>query len=248
MKLALECPTNLLGAVQPLADFDWILAHLVLQDEKYAEYYKRSGRFKVLDNSVNELLEPILMEDLVKATNIVLPNLVVAPDFLGDSGKTWEALHEATYMLGKARVLPVVQGSSLEEVLDLFGKLLVANFENIAVPYDILSSRKDSPATMASNRVKVVNSIINEAPIGFNIHLLGMTTIEELTQHNKGWVKSIDTGVPVLLGSKGYAIERANIDKSRPTMSQFGEVSVDTAHLGSIYYNIAYLRKILNSR
>ena len=48
IKLALECPTRLLGDIQPLADFDFILAHLVLQDKEYAEYFSRSKRWKIL--------------------------------------------------------------------------------------------------------------------------------------------------------------------------------------------------------
>lgn len=246
MKLALECPTSMLGVIQPLADFDWILAHLVLSDPDYAEYYKQSGRFKVLDNSVNELLEPLSIGEIAAAAKCVHPDLVVAPDYLGDKEKTLESLEMAIITFSKESIMPVVQGSDLDEVLSLLGEILNLGFERIAVPYDILSSRESSSVIMASNRTKVVHLIESRVPIGFGIHLLGMTTLPELLCYNSGWVKSIDTGVPVLLGSKGYAIDKASIDKSKPTMSQMGELHLETAYLGSIYYNIAYLRKVLN--
>ena len=44
MKLALECPAKLSEDVQPLSDFDWVLAHLVLSDPEYAEYYRRGEK------------------------------------------------------------------------------------------------------------------------------------------------------------------------------------------------------------
>ena len=67
MKLALECPNYLLKDLQPLTDFDFILTHLVLQDKVYAEYYRESRSFKILDNSVNELGIPCSLEEMVQA-------------------------------------------------------------------------------------------------------------------------------------------------------------------------------------
>lgn len=252
MKLALECPTSMLKDIQPLADFDWILAHLVLADKEYAEYYKKSRRFKVLDNSCNELLEPLDFGDILEAMDRIdlgTGGLVVAPDYLGSYKRTFDGMVRALGVLGTDSLLPVVQGSNLDEVLNLLKELLDVGFNRVAVPYDILSSREDSSVRMANRRLQVVNSIINKVPIGFEIHLLGMTTIEELTGHNKGWVKSIDTGVPVLLGMKGYAVDRSLVDKSKPTMDQMEAVtSVDPEYSKQmIYYNIAYLRKVLNA-
>jgi hypothetical protein len=83
-------------------------------------------------------------------------------------------------------------------------------FREIAVPYDILSKRTDSTDIMAQSRLDVVNYIISMVPMGFGIHLLGMTTLEELELHNRGWVKSIDTGYPVMCGQVGL---RFGIDK-----------------------------------
>jgi len=249
MKLALECPTSMLNDIQPLADFDWILAHKVLEDKEYRKYYSESKRFKVLDNSVNELLEPVNLNSLNLAAGWVNPNLIVAPDYLGDVRKTREALDETIYMLGKGRVLPVVQGKDLGEVLDLLKTLLSLGLERVAVPYDILSSREDSSVMMAGNRLKVVNSIIGKVPIRFEIHLLGMTTIEELENHNRGWVKSIDTGVPVMMGLKGYRLDVDRLEnKKRPTMELMeGITSLDPDFREMmVYRNIAYLRKILN--
>lgn len=248
MKLALECPTSMLNDIQPLADFDWILAHLLLGDDKYAEYYSQSTRYKVLDNSVNELLSPVNLGYLRDAARLVDPNLIVAPDYLGDSGSTWFALKESIRMFGKEKVFPVIQGSTLGDVSDLLEKILSLDLGRIAVPYDILSTREATPEEMASNRTRVVHSIEVKVPIGFEIHLLGFTTINELSRYGKGWVKSIDTGVPVMMGQKGYRLDKNRlVDKKQPTMSIMERTtSVDPEFSKqTIYYNIAYLRKLL---
>ena len=249
MKIALECPTSLLGDIQPLADFDWILAHLVLQDKEYADYYSKSERFKVLDNSVNELLTPCTLEELGEAARIVSPNLVVAPDYLGSASATRIALKRTVELFGIEKVYPVVQGSSMDSVLDCLDYFLKLGLERVAVPYDTLSSREDKPEGMASRRQEVVRHIISRVPIGFHIHLLGFNTIEELGQHNRGWVRSIDTGVPIMMGLQGKRLDLDRLlDKKEPTLDRMKASWVDRERdLGKAYYNIAYLRKITNS-
>ena len=249
MKLALECPTGILSDIQPLADFDWVLAHLVLEDPEYADFYRKSTRYKVLDNSVNELLQSLSLDELEEAANIVKPNLVVAPDYLGDHIQTRAALNEAIRIFGMDRVFPVVQGATMVSIIDFFDYILHLGFEKVAVPYDILSSREGTPEEMANNRTRVVHSIEVKAPIGFWIHLLGMTTVNELGCYGSGWVKSIDTGVPVMMGQKGYRLGKNRlVDKKKPTMSIMEcTISGNPEYSRqSIYYNIAYLRKLLN--
>ena len=249
MKIALECPTSLLGDIQPLADFDWILAHLVLQDKKYAEFYTKSKRFKVLDNSVNELLEPCSFEDLSRAAEVVEPNLVVSPDFLGNYSMTKQALGESIKVFGLERVYPVVQGDSASSAFECLDYILSLGFDRVAVPYDILSDRSAEPEHMAGRRLGIVSGIIHKVPIGFHIHLLGFNTIEELELHNRGWVRSVDTGVPIMMGLQGKRLDLDRLlDKKEPTLDRMKASWVDRERdLGKAYYNIAYLRKITNS-
>lgn len=247
MRLALEVPTELLGYVQPLSDFDWVLAHLVLEDPNYAEFYKRSTKFKVLDNSVNELLEPVSIKSLAQAAEYIGADKIVAPDYLGDMDKTWSDLMEATRAFGSSRVIPVLQGTEMESIVDGFFKyILREGFLEVAIPYDILSERGSSSVLMAERRLAVTREVISKSPIGLKIHLLGLNTLEELGMHNRGWVSSIDTGVPVYLGLKGYKFGEGTLpDKEAPTMNQMNLHWDEAPDLVLVYYNIAYLRKAL---
>ena len=246
MKLALECPVELLKDMQPLADFDWILAHLVLSDGKYAAYYANSTRFKVLDNSANELLQPCSLSDIKKAVGIVKPDLIVPPDYLGDSSLTERSLEEAIGMFGEEKLLPCVQGSELKYVLECAEYIRKLGFDRVAVPYDITCSRGSLLEEMARRR-QVAAGLLTD---GFkDIHLLGMTTLKELESYKSmPQVVSIDTGSPILHGLLGLKFGLDGLlPKATSTMSWMGLLKKGiTEALGSVFYNISYLRRIIN--
>lgn len=247
MKLALETPTKLLTGIQPLGDFDFALTHLILKDKVYAQYYKDSTRFKILDNSTNEKLKPCSLQDIKRAADIIKPDLVVAPDFLGNSKATIAALEDFIKVFSREKTLPVVQGETTMGVLKCLKASMNFGLNCIAVPYDICCQREDSLEHMAETRVRVVNAIIREVPIGFKIHLLGMTTLEELGQHNRSWVTSVDTGSPILHGLNELRYGRDSLlDKTLPTYNKMVKFTSYKRHMSSIYYNLAYLRKLLN--
>jgi len=244
MILALECPTELVDEIQPLADFDFILAHVVLRRGSYASYCEKPGRMKILDNSCNELLHPCTFKELKEAADMVKPDYIVAPDYLGDYFSTERALDEAITIFDKEKIFPVIQGHELKYALECADYIASKGFEKIAVPYDITSSRGSSLESMASKRVRVVRELL---PRFEWVHLLGMTTLEELESYkNKKQVKSIDTGSPILHGINGIRFGRDELlNKSIPTWNLM-EVA-PRINLADIYYNIGYLRKILNA-
>ncbi len=243
MRLAFECPTSLLEFVQPMADFDWILAHLVLQDEKYAHFYAESFRFKVLDNSVNELLNPVSLKDLVTAAKIVSPNVVVSPDILGDSVRTLDSLKEIQKYFSVDEILPVLQGKTLNGIVGCSGLIKSLGYNKVAVPYDIGCERFDSLQHMAFMRKAVISQILDMFE---EIHLLGLTTLEELVFY-KGvtQIKSLDTGSPVLHGLKGIEYGKGDlIPKTIPTVIRMDNTTPSISALDLIRYNIKFLRSL----
>jgi len=258
MLMALECPTSFLQDVQPLTDFSWVLTHLVLQDKAYAKFYQtRGGPGLVLDNSVNELLEPCSLEDMQKAAEVVRPNKIVPPDYLGDMASTLRELAKAIKIFGKEMLLPAIQGHELEGVYECARYIRELGFEEIAVPYDITCQRTVSLEEMADAREEVITRLVLIS--GFStIHLLGMTTLEELdTYWSIPQVKSIDTGGPILNGLSGIRFgEGRLLPKRVPTLEQMPDETDILAELGpgesrdsrlaDVYYNIAMLRKVTN--
>ncbi len=241
MKLALECPTELLGQIQPYADFDFLLAHLVLTDHAYAEFYMRNERARILDNSVNELGTPLSIEEMRRASIIVKPDVIVAPDHLRKVMETIYDLDRCREEFEDISILPVLQGPALYEVLVCAQFIFNRGFTDIAVPYDIACERSESIQKMSEMRATVVGLLSSK--FSFNIHLLGFLTLGEFS-HYKGnpKVKSLDTGSPVMHGLLGLEFGKdLLLDKSQPTMDRM----VDNNNLDLAIYNIGFLKDIL---
>lgn len=240
MKLGLECPTAMLEMIQPLGDFDFILGHKVLEDDGYAEFYQNSDRFKILDNGVNEAGEPLSEQDLDKAMKMVDGNLIVAPDWMGDAKRTIESYIEFTKAHGRERVIGVLQASNFGEAFECLSAFGGGGV--IAVPYDICSSREDSPLLMGIRRALIVCNIPNTT----KVHLLGFTSLDEFFWYeNRPNVVSIDTGIPVLLGLNSVDILDPLESKESPTLDLMEKVELTPQGWTGVCRNIAILRKFM---
>lgn len=245
MELAFECPVCMFSFVQPLADYDFCLAHKVLEDPRYATFYRESEKLKFLDNSCNELREPLSLTEIGKAASIVDPTFIVAPDYLRDSKRTLEGLIEAKELFGIAKVFPVIQGSTKEEVKDLAESIRSMGFNWVAVPYDILGNRSMDINKLGRLRMGVVELLRIE---GFKwIHLLGLNSLREVASYqDKPEVQTLDTGAPISNGLRGKRFGRDKLlDKKAPTWDRMHNVDYDYDRNGDILYNIGYLRKVV---
>ena len=252
IKLGLECPNELSDEVLPLGDFNFALAKEVLKSDRLVQYYKSSKKICYLDNSTNEELKPCSIQELKKAAYLIQPDLVVSPDFLGDSQRTLDILPEATDAFGKGGLLPVVQGNSLENVLRCAKGIWESSFSSIAVPYDTIVGRSAPIGDMARVRSLVVRSL---AEMGFSrIHLLGLTSLEELIYywfdpHTRQCIESLDTGGPVLLGLRKYRYPTELSYKTTPTLKLMNAVDSESRYTDEqrslVFWNIAFLRTLL---
>ena len=246
MKLALESPINLLEDIQPLADFDWILADEVIKSPEYALYYKNSKRLKVLDNSVNELGIPLGINWLIETADKVSADYIVSPDWLGDAEKTFECYREFSKKTLKYKILPVLQGKDIDECITYAYKYKDCGGEYICIPYDICCNRHVSTLQMCHMRFLVVNGIWKMFKC---IHLLGMTCLEEFGHYLTSGItniKSVDTGYPISCGMYGFRFGKDELpDKSKCTWDHFKEANSVNSY--NIYYNIAYLRRLINA-
>lgn len=86
MKLSLEIPTAYLRDFTPLTDLDFALAHKVLENQEYANFYldRAKGRELILDNSMHEIGKPLSVAELEEAAKRCNADYVIAPDQLGE--------------------------------------------------------------------------------------------------------------------------------------------------------------------
>jgi len=241
MKLALECRTDMLEMVQPFADLDWILAHKVLEDPKYAEFYKKSGNIKFVDNSVNEKGEPLPISKIKEAFEKVGGTYVVSPDFINDAGKTLDSYLETLKAFPKEKVAGVVQGPTF---VDAFDCLKAYGSGIICIPYDLCSDKQDPPWLMGLRRALFMAYVPRNQNV--YIHLLGFNSLEEFYWYqNNPYIGSIDTGIPVLLGLQGKDILDHLDSKAIPTFNQMDSLELNQKAWTGIIRNIALLRRHL---
>ena len=87
IRLAMEAPVDLLSDLPYITDFDFALTHLFKQSQVYTSYYERAvkqGREVVLDNSVNELGEPMTLDEMDDVAKVLNPTYIIPPDHLND--------------------------------------------------------------------------------------------------------------------------------------------------------------------
>lgn len=113
IELAQEIPTSMLEAWSLLSDLDFILAHHVLADHDYAEFFahRPHGREVILDNSYHELGYPLGADDLLEAAHLCRADYVIAPDRVGDPAWNAASFHMAKKVLDGYKIAVVMTGT-----------------------------------------------------------------------------------------------------------------------------------------
>jgi len=190
-KLGLDCPTNWLEFIQPMADYDYVLVEKCLKDRKYLDFFKRSPREKILNNRLMGTDTSRVLSDVLEVWK-ELGGQVIAPDWGNDHGKTLEGYKECCRLIPRENVIGVVQTTNcweVEECIQSYGG-------KVAVGFDVGSEHEDEEINKVYRRIKVVLQLRFK-----KVHLLGMTNPGELFFY-KGLdhIDSINTGLPILLG------------------------------------------------
>ena len=276
ISLAMEAPISLLRELPYLTEFDFALTHLFEQSDIYSDYYEwavKSGREVVLDNSVNELGEPVSLEEMDKVAKTLCPQYIIPPDHLNNLEATLGILDDAIELWGKDKLIPVVQGTNLEEVVEC-GKVLQNHykFDIVSIPYDITLAHRsklpDEDPTKASleelgkTRIASIRALSKEGLLFKRVHLLGLNSLEELTTYHdqKIWTSSthwssvqprvsIDTGAAITNAVWG---QKFGMDPLIPKGTYFNYFDYDEFLQPGIketwYWNICILKGYLSGR
>ena len=224
VKLSMEAPISLLFELPYITDFDFVLTHLCEESNTYLDHYRsmvRSGREVILDNSVNELGEPVSLGQMDDVVKVLSPTYIIPPDHLNNLGATLGIIDDAVSLWGKGKIWPVIQGTSYDEVVEC-GKVLKNDwgFDTVCIPYDITLAHRSkldegdpNKATLdelSKTRLHAVKALTAEGIAFRRYHLLGMNTLNELPVYSevKTWSSpkywggvspqvSLDTGAPI---------------------------------------------------
>ncbi len=212
MKAAIESPTAMLHEYSAMSNFHVALAHLVLDDMVYREFYKEMsarGDYVMLDNSVVELGSSASLRRLLTAALMVGAQEIILPDVLRDGTLT---VFSTTQALSQLEELPpqrdsyklcaVPQGATSLEWLDCYGAL-------VKLPVDVIGIPKvldDVVGTGGREKILEILRSLELVDYTKEYHLLGVWSdpLEVLRCAQRfSFVRSVDSSLPVLAGLRG---------------------------------------------
>lgn len=242
MLLGMEIPTAHLDEVSALTDIDFALAHLVLENEQYAEFYRKqsdAGRIVILDNSFHELGAPLSSPELLAAARRIQPSVIVAPDKLGQAKWNWDQFEQLTNICkGEFHVGIVVAGNDHYDRLNYVSAALSRKCIWFFWPY------KEPRLQWMHELWRLQPSLRAQ----FH-HMLGVSTLEELHQvqefqfhhYERGVSFSYDTCKPLKFGYRGIRFHKGlNLRGAGPL--DHG-MTLNELQLRDTFYNIAYMRR-----
>lgn len=107
------------------SEYGFALAHLVLTQPRYAAYYRlhHSGHV-FLDNSFYERQEPLSVNQILEAAELIRPNIIQAPDWIGDADLTIAATVEMAERLPIHKLYAAaITGQTAEEMIYCYMRL-----------------------------------------------------------------------------------------------------------------------------
>jgi hypothetical protein len=211
MKINHEVPLCLLEDSKKFNDYEFILPHLLDQDEDYTKYMvqaKKEGRYIIMDNSLHELGEAYSTDRLLYWINEIKPNEFIIPDVWMDSNKSvvnarkWAQI---TLPEGVTKVA-VVQGESMTSAGVCYQIYKDLGYKKIAFSYGAdyyadLVPHPDKNIAKALGRVYVLSSLYKRNIIQSTdrVHLLGTACPFEFSFYKEmPFIETIDTSNPIM--------------------------------------------------
>ena len=258
IKVSHETPMCLLEDSMRFNDYDYCLPHLLDEEPKYLEYFKKAkaaGRYIIMDNSLHELGEAYDHSRLIHWVNEIKPNEFIVPD-------VWENKEEsiANAMIWDIYDFPegvekvaVVQAKTLHEAAECvkaykglgYGKIC---FSYGASYYNEICTHPNKDLGKALGRLFVVSTLLKTGELKQDdrVHLLGCAVPQEF-----GWYKgincieSIDTSNPVMATLEDVKYDWFGLDKKpKANMNDYFYMLNDQVDFDLLTYNLDMFRKI----
>lgn len=257
MHIALITPTSLLDRLCLTGKVQMCLAHRVIEDETYATFYRNAsdaGSLVMMDNSLWELGEAMMLTDLMPALEAVRPDELIVPDVFRDGPATQKAFTDFTMQAVAAgfdgpcseeypwqRNAVVVHGQDRQEwieCLDFFNDQ--DNAHTLCLPKVL------DEIWQPGGRLGCVTFLEATGRVRADkrYHCLGIWTdpIEVLLLSRHKWIRSLDTALPIHAGMRGVRFDPdfgLSRRRTKRPHKYFG-VAYDTLepHMADIRFNV----------
>lgn len=213
MQVAIIAPIPLLYKYAIRSKYHMALAHLVLENLDYANFYRErsaAGEYVILDNSIIELGEAVSIDIILEAAARIKAHEIILPDVYRDGMGTLNAIdrvfhHDAEKLKGY-KLMAVPQGKTMSDWLYCYKKIL-RNFPQIDVIGIPKSTSMFEDDTIG--RDNLVQHLYSHGFVKYDkeYHLLGVhnNPAEILVSSRHKWIRGVDTCLPVLCGQLGVS-------------------------------------------
>lgn len=169
------------------SDFCMVLAHLVLENEAYREFYRKVDRVKLLDNSFFELGYSLSVPAMLEAASLIDADYLVMPD---DTLNGLDEFKDAGYkVMAVPSAIPSLEAFLANEEVDRIG------LSCLHIP-----KMCNLPAFNPKARALCINEWVKPKDY-WRLHLLGASDdLKEEFRLLKGRFGSIDTSLPIWSG------------------------------------------------
>ena len=252
-----EVPRCLLTASPDFNDYDYLLPHLLDQDEEYLQYFrdaKKKGRYIIMDNSLHELGEAYDDKRLRYWINELEPDEFIVPDVWMDCHKTaaqakyWR---QFTYP-DNTKITAVIQGKDKNEAYLCANLLQNLGYEKLCVSYGATWYNDFFPHSnpdmgKALGRVRFVQGLLNLSSMyATKFHLLGCSIPQEFGWYdNHPKIESIDTSNPIMAALDGTRYtDQGLTTKPKANMNDNFEIDFKDICYEDILHNTTLFREI----
>ena len=258
VKLSHEVPFCLLEKSREFNDYDYLLPHLMDENEEYRNFFYKSkemGRYIVMDNSLHELGEAYNTERLMHWINEIKPDEFIVPDVWEDyaasvrNAKLWAQVELPEGVMKVA----VVQAKSLHEAYLCVQSYKDFGYKKIAFSYGAqyyhdLAPHPDKDFGKAIGRFMVLSQMCEDKLLSptYRIHLLGTASpIEFGLYKNIKCIESIDTSNPIMAGIEKRMYNQLGLSpKPVANMNNYQGVDIEEIQPELIEYNVRKFREI----
>jgi len=258
IKISHEVPFCLLEKSREFNSYDYMLPHLMDENEEYRNFFyesKKMGRYIVMDNSLHELGEAYNTARLLLWIDEIKPDEFIVPDVWEDyaasirNAKQWSKVELPE---GVTKVA-VVQAKSMYEAGLCVQAYRDLGYKKIAFSYGAeyyheLCPHPNKDLGKAIGRYMVLSNFQNNKTLLPNdrVHLLGTASPIEFGMYkNMPFIESIDTSNPIMAAIDAMVYTKMGLDrKPMANMNNFQDIDIDEINLGSINYNVEMFRQI----
>lgn len=259
IKISHEVPICLLEKSRTFNDYHYCLAHLLDQNEEYANFFfqrKEADDYIIMDNSLHELGEAYDRSRLMYLVNELKPNEFIVPDVWEDytqsvvNAKEWSKIN----LPKEVTKVAVVQAKSYEEAMKCYQTYKDLGYKKIAFSYGAsyyndVYPHINSDFGKAMGRLWVINSLYKDRVISKKdrIHLLGTAMPFEFKFYNEmPFIESIDTSNPIMAALEGTKYTDGQHPKPKLNMNEVQAWPLEKIDVDLVHYNVIRFRDINN--